>query len=133
MNEVEKLYKNAGIDRIEKGYCLPGYCKRHPSRRFENCETCKQCEYGHFYMSPEFTEHKQLELIKWLARKSHITIGLGLPWGQYDDDWWTVTSKNGDLGTNAYKLEEALADFVNNNLWQSLTKEERKQIRGILE
>jgi hypothetical protein len=71
-------------------------------------------------------------LIKWLAYKTHITIGKGLPWGQYDDDWWTITNKKGSCGTNAYGFEEALANFVN-SLWQDLTKKEKHQVKGILE
>jgi hypothetical protein len=81
---------------------------------------------------PPFTAEKQIELIKWLARKSHITIGLGLPWGQYDDDWWTVTRFGGGAGKDKYQFEEALADLVN-DLWQDLTDTDKVQIKEILE
>lgn len=154
MNEIEKMYENADIKTlkdckhylrgdgnwcndtcdIEKGqgiYCDICYLGDNHDKNDTDRLKCPYCEVENFGYPP-FTAEKQLELIKWLARKSHITIGLGLPWGQYDDDWWTVTSKNGGLGTNAYEFEEALASFVNSK-WQSLTDAERKQIKEILE
>ena len=123
MKEVTKLYENTGIDRIEDGYCLPGYCKRHPSKRFENCETCKQCEYGHFYMSPEFIEHKQLELIKWLAETRPIHINLLL-------DKWTIEGMV-RYGIKYDTFEDALSGYIN-QIWQDLTDAERTQIKEIL-
>jgi hypothetical protein len=118
MNEVEKMYENAGIEKS---------C--NSDLEFCPVEFCDECNLNIY---PEFTAEKQLELIKWLAYKMHITIGKGLPWGQYDDDWWTITSKKGYAGTNAHKFEEALANFLN-CFWQDLTEEEQKQVRGILE
>lgn len=109
MSEIEKLYINANVEKEWK--LLP---------------------YGdieEYY--PEFTAKKQLSLIKWLAYEMHITIGKGLPWGQYDDNWWTITSKKGYSGMNAYKLEEALAQIVN-AMWQDLTDTEKAQIKEIL-
>ncbi len=122
MSEIEKLMQNAGVKKLLY------------------CDTCKAQEYAlglcaetkcePFY--PPFTAEKQLEIIKWLAYKTHITIGKGLPWGQYDDNWWTVTSKKGYSGMNAYNFEEALAQILN-NLWQDLTEEEKAEIKRILE
>lgn len=126
MNEVEKMYKTIfGEFAPNCSLCI----KLIDCTIFNNTHNCNkfECDYKRL-----FTAEKQLELIKWLAYKMHITIGKGLPWGQYDDDWWTVTSKKGYAGTNAYKLEEALANFVN-CLWQDLTEVERKQIKEILE
>ena len=128
MSEIEKMYKNAGITKIGNKKCTPA--------EFLDCQNyCfisenNKCDKYSYDYSP-FTAEKQLELIKWIAYKTHVTIGKGLPWGQYDDDWWTVTSKKGYTGTNAYKLEEALANFIN-SLWQSLTEEEKQQIKEIL-
>jgi hypothetical protein len=51
MNEVEKVYRNSGIKKIELDYP-------------DNFEP--------FY--PEFTAEKQLELIKWLVHKSILSI-----------------------------------------------------------
>ena len=128
MSEVEKMYENYNIKPKQKGYCDWGdYCPRPYNKCDDECPSwIAEVKYQ------PFTAEKQLELIKWLACKAHITIGKGLPWGQYDDDWWTVTDKKGYVGTNAYNLEEALANFVN-CLWQILTEEERKQIKEILE
>ena len=119
MNEVEKMYRNVHVyPRIYGDITKETF----ENRVFNMGDMCNEA----------FTAEKQIELIKWLARKSHITIGLGLLWGQYDDSWWTVTSKNGGLGKDAYKFEEALANFVN-CLWQDLTEEEKQQIKNILE
>ena len=125
MDEVTKLYENAGIK--SKAECTSKVCiVTNPHKDW--CNKCESLKYEY----PIFTAEKQLEMIKWLAYKMHITIGKGLPWGQYDDVWWTVTSKKGYAGTNAHKLEEALANFVN-CLWQDLTEEDKQQIKEILE
>lgn len=134
MSEIELLYKNAGVEKR-------AYYNGCPKGQYlSNNLTCYECEYFStetpylkcsYRVYPPFTAEKQLELIKWLAYKMHITIGKGLPWGQYDDDWWTITGKKGYASTNAYELEEALADFVN-CLWQDLTESEQEQIRSIL-
>ena len=116
MTEIEKLYEKAGVEKIKD--FKP---KLNWNGNNENM----------FYYPP-FTAKKQLELIKWLARKSHITIGLGLPWGQYDDNWWTITQKQVAIGQDRYQFEEALANLVN-SIWQSLSEEEKEQIKRILE
>ena len=122
MSEIEKMYENAGILKE----CLsPCYI----NKSWRKTHDCPNCDNRENY--PPFTAEKQLELINWLARRTHITVGLGLPWGQYDDDWWTVTNKKGDIGTDKYKLEEAIAKLTN-NLWQDLTDTEREEIRKIL-
>ena len=130
MNEVEKMYENCNIKPKQKGYC--DWDSNCPYPHHKCNDECPYWKYEDEAKYPPFTAEKQLFLLQLLARKSHITIGLGLPWGQYDDNWWTVTSKNGGLGINAYKFEEALASFVNSK-WQDLTEEERKQIKEILE
>ncbi len=129
MSEVEKMYENCNIKPKKKGYCDWDSNCPYPHH---NCnDECPYWKYEDETKYPPFTAEKQLFLLQLLARKSHITIGLGLPWGQYDDSWWTVTSKNGGLGTNAYKFEEALASFVNSK-WQDLTDNEKAEIKEIL-
>ena len=79
-----------------------------------------------------FTAEIQLELIKWLADRF-------LELSKYKDvanNNKTMYGIRTDIGTYACshqeKFEEMLAGLIN-NLWQDLTEEERKQIRGILE
>ena len=139
MTEVEKLYELAGVEkefdylechRGTSSICCP--LMDYESERDEECEGCvNSSKMQKVYSYPPFTAEKQIELIKWLARRTHITIGLGLSWGQSDDDWWTITGKKGGVGTDKYRLEEALVKLVI-NLWQDLTKEEQEQIREIL-
>ena len=99
MSEIEKMYSNSGIKKIELDYP-------------DNFEP--------FY--PEFTAEKQLELIKWLAKRP-LTID------NVDDEFEFSTGyKLSDFGS----FEESLAEIIN-NLWQDLTVEEKQQIKEILE
>ena len=100
MNEIEKMYRNAGVVLIEET---------------ENGACCKN----------PFTAEKQLELIKWLARKGLLQINYS------SHQCYQFNSFR--IGGN-YKadISEALASHYN-NLWQDLTEEERKQIKNILE
>jgi hypothetical protein len=65
MNDIEKLfYDTFQIEIKEKGYCGKGYCNRKPvAIKFDFCQTCRKCENGHFYILPEFTDHRLLKLI----------------------------------------------------------------------
>ena len=121
MNEIEKMYENAGIKRIEKSYCSKGYCIRHPNIKFGNNDTCRNCEKGHFYLFPEFTAVKQLELIKKLG---NINIDI--------DNGCYMNSEILKVEAHCDTFEETLAEFIN-NLWQDLTAEEKEQIKEILE
>ena len=78
---------------------------------------------------PPFTAEKQLELIKWLAKR--LDFGL-----EYYHDKWVVQTQ---LGWDCYEeqfehrsFDEALSGFIN-HLWKELTEEEKQQIREILE
>lgn len=130
MNEVEKMYTNANIK----------ICKRKQGFTLKDCtdRNCKDC--GYFSMPP-FTAEKQLELIKWLARKdygycaesllisirdgyNYLSVGITTEFGSecfYEDS--TFDNK---------QFDEAIAGLIN-KLWKKLTEEERKQIKEILE
>jgi len=105
MNEVEKMYSNSGIKKIELDYP-------------DNFEP--------FY--PEFTAEKQIELIKWLSQhtcKNYIKFRFDICGLWYCE----CNMLNSDMH---HTFEEALAEIIN-YLWQNLTEEERKQIKEILE
>ena len=95
MNEVEKLYENAGINEKR---CFANDCL--------DMSRCHDCYFNKVYQ-PQFTAEKQLELIKWIACNK------------------INECKNIDFG-------EALAELIN-SFWQSLTEEDKQQIKEILE
>ena len=111
MNEVEKMYKLANVKAIN--------IAEYGSTYIPNSVEID----GKLY--PPFTADKQIELIKWLVHKSILSI--------------TIASNNdyhvcgfGWTGDFKADFNEAIASYIN-NLWQDLTKEERKQIKEILE
>ena len=109
MNEIEKLYKNAKI------FCLhpSGFCKYIGA-------TCERCE-RHKY--PSFTAEKQLELIKWLADRP-LPVLIGKYKGKY-------YFGNTEFNSKVDVFDNALARRLN-EYWDSLTKEEKEQIKEIL-
>ena len=112
MTEIEKMYENAGIEKIELEYP-------------DNFEP--------FY--PEFTAEKQLAIIKLISKQGQVIIE---NW-EKDNKGFNVTYRADsnlryitmDCITRK-TVEEALAQIVN-DIWQDLTEEERKQIKEILE
>ena len=103
MNEVEKMYENAGIEPV----------------LFYDCESYNQkAEKGYL-----FTAEKQLELIKWLA-KYDISI--------WHTKVWDIEADELSGCISGEVFENVLAQYIN-YIWQSLTEEERKQIKNILE
>lgn len=106
MNEVTKLYENAGIEPY----------------KFDGV-------YYHHIEYPPFTAEKQLELIKWLCKntyRNYLLIRYN-----FTNYYWQIECNM----TDSNKLDnfaETIASIIN-NLWQDLTEEERKQIKEILE
>lgn len=89
MNEIEKLYENARIEKI-----------------------CSKLPYGGLREDyPPFTAEKQLEIAKLILFST----------------WWMNLKRL----QFSEKFDEGLAQMIN-ELWQSLTEEEHKQIRNIL-
>jgi len=113
MNEVEKMYENAGIvPDCEHGECGLDYCPNNYG-----------CGYA-FY--PPFTAEKQLVLIKWIAvNKEECRI-------TYEKEYKWCTQTDWQSSFCYENFEESLANLIN-TLWQDLTEEECKQIRNILE
>ena len=104
MNEVDKLYSLAGFEKDWRSLPYGGIEEYYPP----------------------FTAEKQIELIKWLVhyiKQINITDAIS---GEF---YFTAF---GYVSYLKVDFDEALASFIN-NLWQSLTEEERKQIKEILE
>lgn len=102
MNEIEKLYENAGIDKLS-------VCE-YTCMNATNCNVnCVHYNDKTTYYPP-FTAEKQIELIKWLIKSGECSF--------------TITIK-------ADEFDEDLAKYIN-RMWCDLTEEERKQIKDIL-
>lgn len=116
MSEIEKLYKNAGVEK-QKYYA------------------CKRPDYSDVFEEklPPFTAEKQLELIKWLAKKKFVAYNNSGGWfigiiPTYSEELGIVC-KNKAMNIDSF--DEALAGLIN-NLWQNLSLEEKQQIKEIL-
>lgn len=107
MNEIEKMYKNAGFIKKQ--------CKDY------SCIVCDKNNNCEKY--PLFTAEKQIELIKWLALRDCITI-VAYMGGIY-------SSEHDKYNVSECSLESCLARLIN-NLWQGLTEKEKQQIKDIL-
>lgn len=108
MNEVEKLYKNAGIN------CKPNYV-------YNKVPILRGLDY------PPFTAEKQLELIKFL-----MEIDFSWVIASQGEDTKFIFYVGYEHSSGDFKeFTEALAEIIN-NIWQDLTEEKRKQIKDIL-
>ena len=112
MNEVEKMYRNAGVEPINFA--------KQGAIDFTNTIEIDGKRY------PAFTAEKQIELIKWLSKKQYVYIIMSA-----DKEYYLCTDNSFISGYNK-QFDEALAMFIN-AYWQDLTEEERKQIKEILE
>jgi hypothetical protein len=125
MSEVEKLYKNAHIEKVINHECTYDYGITCPNDN----DTCDNCGY---YKEKEpdyqpFTAEKQLELIKWLAVKGDFDSSIDIAKNTYD--YWTIYFQGARWTAEGF--EESLAGLIN-NLWQDCTESEQEQIRSIL-
>ena len=119
MSEIEKLYENANADKDCKLYANYGACP----------DKTKECTYCEYYVYPEFTAEKQLELIKWLAITRAILIKQNRIFVGFETGNPKDLKCAEDLDLN---FEETLAGLIN-NLWQDLTDIEKEKIERILE
>lgn len=134
MSEVEKMYENAGIKK-EVIPCPAKYYGYDCTRNNWDDEDCS-CDIEGY---PPFTAEKQLLLLQLLARiesedyfqfffyeiKQEWVFRLNMLTELSCESAYIYESRNKDFA-------EALAGLIN-TLWQSLTEEERKQIKEILE
>lgn len=107
MNEVEKMYKNAGIS------CKPNYV-------YNKVPILSGLKY------PPFTAEKQLELIKWLIQRyKEIVI-------EHKLNLYYINIRDIYTGMVHIEIDETIAGLIN-YLWQDLTDAEKAQIKNILE
>ena len=115
MNEIEKLYENAGI---KKEYCST-YEANKQCEGIVDCSECASAKY------PPFTAEKQLEVVKFLLNKSvyYDTDG--------DREYWFHISD--EIENSKYReFDEAIAECIN-KMWEDLRDYEKVQIKEILE
>ncbi len=109
MNEIEKMYENAGIEplcQIPDNYC------------------------GMKNIYEDFTAEKQIELIKWLVKIGYSDERII---NYVNGNYYCLYSWDDFNESETFKTyEEALACAIN-YIWQSLTKKERRQIKDILQ
>ena len=142
MNEVEKLYENAGIKSLPT--CKNCNMLDEYWSNGTYCSTCK-CDKDNYecnianYIYPPFTAKKQIELIKWLAIR--FNSDYMAYWHNEIKDVWIfrlyelteISSEEPYIYEGRNKdFTEALCDLFN-DLWQDLTEEERRQIKDILQ
>lgn len=102
-SQVEKLYENAGVESV-------GF---NPYKLED--------EY------PPFTAEKQLFLFQWVCKKFEEIY---ISYTDFEEvKSWEIVYK---ISVHRNSFEECLCAFIN-LFWQSLTEEEKQQIRGILE
>lgn len=122
MNEIEKLYENAGVEAKNK--CKSSQCivtNPHP----DWCNKCESLSKAY----PPFTAEKQLELIKLLMEQEDFSWIIAQR-GKNTEYAFYVGYEYSSKGFKEFT--EALAGIIN-NLWQDLTEEEKEQVRRILE
>ena len=117
MNEIEKMYKNAGIEPIKQGYC--GWDCDCPFSDVIHNKCGDDCPYWKYedeakYLS--FTAEKQIKLIELFI--SSI--------------WWENLKSLYRIIDDSLSFADKLAKIVN-YLWISLSDEEKKQIKDILD
>ncbi len=131
MNEIDKLYENAGIKLGSCIYAEYGYegeegpwyfctkenkeCWTYPTGNAD----CVEKAY------PPFNAEKQLELMKWLAIRCDLSISKFSEWEFIHFDG------NEPVQVSTNEFDRSLAQVINER-WQDLTEEEKEQIKEIL-
>lgn len=109
MTEIDKLYKNAGIEPDIDYICDIDSCGS------QSCDRVKSY--------PEFTEEKQLEILKLILKKRRILdVGYIIEEDKYHCMHYEHIFDS---------FKEALCADVNYH-WQDLTPEEKQQVKDIL-
>lgn len=127
MTEIEKMFENTGIKKApDINNCYPEMMKCYHCEHYKVINEYTGRCLNEVY--PDFTEEKQLRLLKKINKKWIIEIS-------YSIDAYHITahSNNGEkeyFQVNNY-FDEGLANIIN-DLWQDLTDQEKEEIRGIL-
>jgi len=108
MNEVEKLYENAGIEV--------------PIARLKIFKD----DNGEIFTQPPFTAEKQINLIIFLANREIRISPTYISSGYYLNNLSKIKSS-----LNISTFRNSLAQHIN-AIWQDLTSEEKQQIKEIL-
>lgn len=124
MGEIEKLYRNLGIDQVR--VCTANDCL--------DMSKCSDCCFNKVPETTLPTEEKQFRLIKWLARnKGGVMIAFS-----------TLESCEYNVSTGYYHCVKHRANYKSdedlgitivtfiNDLWEDLTTEEKEEIKEIL-
>ncbi len=123
ITEVEKLYRNAGINM-----CTLEFRTQYTTCDYNTCNGKHGEASCGWYEVPPLAPEKQLELIKWLVQNKRLCVRKA----EYSNNFYMDTIMNRSNGVDSKNFEVCLASQVN-NLWQNLTEQERTEIRSILE
>jgi hypothetical protein len=117
MNEIEKMYKNAGIEPIAE------YCKHQCNNEFDD-DACIGCKYIEKVEYPPFTAEKVICLLEWEANRGIIDI-------KHSQNGYQLFTyiHTGNYGKS---IIDAVASYFCVK-WQDLTEEEKRHIKEILE
>lgn len=130
MSEIEKMYENCNIKPKQEGYC--DWDSNCPYPRLKCNDECPYWKDEDEAKYPPFTAEKQIELIKFITTLGVCEIE------NWNDKGFHFAIKRERiyptmfLSLSNINLQETLADVIN-NLWQDLTKDEKQQVKGILE
>ena len=130
MSEITKLYENCNIKPKQEGYCdWDSNCPYPHLKCNDECPYWRDEDEAKY---PPFTAEKQIELIKFIT-----SLGVCEIENWNDKGFHFAIKRDGIyptmfLSLSNINLQETLADVIN-NLWQDLTPEEKKQVKGILE
>ena len=105
MNEIEKMYEKCNF---EKSMGVGSPVVLHPFTAEKQLELIKIC----------FDKYERLEKVRGLKERCII-------YHHFESNDYTEF-------VNCETWEETIAGLIN-NLWQSLTEEEKQQVKGILE
>lgn len=124
MTEIEKLYENAEV-KADRIVCYRGFDNCIDNDFNCHCHNEKPCKDS-AKIYPSFTAEKQLELIKWSARREpKVEIGYSSVYGYWVENQTDTRYYFGD------QFDNALASLIN-SLWQDLTDADKAQIKEIL-
>lgn len=124
MNEVEKLYINAGIKTVPQKTKDCTSCYYYEEAWDAPCDVCSanKCPFEKNIMPP-FTAEKQIKMLELILKKRRILdIGYIIEQEKYTCMHYKRTFNS---------FEEALCADINYH-YQDLTEEEKQQIKEIL-
>jgi len=121
MSEIQKMYKNAGIEQTQDITC--GDCEF--LNYFEEKKPCKSCTQYGIKKYPPFTAEKQISILQFCLKWGQVHILEGI------DNEYRIENYCYRQGYQP-TLADAIANYINEK-WEKLTPEEKQQVKGILE